>query len=52
MVGEVIELGRRAGCGQTGGWSTGRQRSTSQSFLPPEAGDELGVLITARERTR
>lgn len=25
MVGEVIELGSRDGCGQKGGWSTGRR---------------------------
>lgn len=43
--------GNRSGCGQKGGWSTGRQRCRLQSFLPLESGDELGVLVTAREES-
>ena len=36
MVGEVIELGCRDGCGQKGGWSSGRRRSRLQWFPPLE----------------
>lgn len=42
MVGEVIELGCGDGCGQKGGWSTGRWRCRLQSVPPLDSGEKLG----------